>query len=106
RSLTLLFAVVILAPVSNAGVMAQDKPVNLRARFAHLRHGINLSHWFSQAADYSKTHLDTHTTANDIALIKSLGFDHVRLPIEPTPLMNDTQDPSILNTTYLGYVDS
>src|SRR6476646_8071593 len=97
RSLTLLCAVAILAHLSNAGVMAQEKPVNLPARFAHLRHGINLSHWFSQAADYSKTHLDTHTTANDIALIKSLGFDHVRFPIEPAPLMNDTPDASILN---------
>jgi len=78
RSLTLLFAVAIFTPVSIGGVMGQEKPVNLPARFAHLRHGINLSHWFSQAADYSKTHLDTHTIANDIALIKSLGFDQVR----------------------------
>lgn len=106
RSLTLLFAVALVACLSNAGVMAQEKSVDLPARFAHLRHGINLSHWFSQAANYSKTHLDTHTTANDIALIKSLGFDHVRFPIEPAPLMADTPDPSILNSTYLGYVDN
>ena len=70
------------------------------------RRGITLSHWFSQAANYSKAHLDSHTTGNDIALIKSLGFDHVRLPIEPAPLLNDTPDPSVLNTTYLDYVDS
>src|SRR5690349_24622759 len=105
RSLTVLCAVAILAHVSNGVVMAQANTVNLPARFARLRRGINLSHWFSQAADYSKTHLDTHTTTNDIALIKSLGFDHVRFPIEPAPLMNDTPDPSILNTTYLRYVD-
>src|ERR1043166_6715760 len=86
--------------------MAQQKSVNLPARVAHLRHGVNLSHWFSQAPDYSKTHLDTHTTAQDLALIKALGFDHVRFPIEPAPLMNDTPDPAILNTTYLGYVDN
>jgi aryl-phospho-beta-D-glucosidase BglC (GH1 family) len=71
-----------------------------------LRHGVNLSHWFSQSADYSRGHLDTHTTAQDIALIKSLGFDHVRFPIEPAPLMADTPDPSILNSNYLGYVDN
>jgi len=105
-SLTLLLAFAILTHLSNPVVMAQEKPVNLPSRFAHLRRGINLSHWFSQSAGYSKEHLDTHTTARDIALIKSLGFDHVRFPIEPAPLMNDTPDPAILNTTYLGYVDS
>jgi len=104
--LTLLLAFAILTHLSNAVVVAQEKPANLPSRFAHLRHGINLSHWFSQSASYSKEHLDTHTTARDIALIKSLGFDHVRFPIEPAPLMNVTPDPAILNTTYLGYIDS
>src|SRR5690349_11659835 len=105
-SLTLLLAVAILTHLSNAAVVGQENPVNLSSRFAHLRHGVNLSHWFSQSANYSKAHLDSHTTAQDIALIKSLGFDHVRFPIEPAPLMADTPDPSILNTTYLAYVDS
>jgi hypothetical protein len=104
--LTLLLAFAILTHLSNAVVVAQEKPANLPSRFAHLRRGINLSHWFSQSASYSKEHLDTHTTARDIALIKSLGFDHVRFPIEPAPLMNVTPDPAILNTTYLGYIDS
>jgi aryl-phospho-beta-D-glucosidase BglC (GH1 family) len=105
-SLTLALAVAILTHLSNAAVVAQEKPVNLPSRFAHLRHGVNLSHWFSQSADYSRAHLDTHTTAQDIALIKSLGFDHVRFPLEPAPLMADTPDPSVLNSTYLGYVDN
>jgi aryl-phospho-beta-D-glucosidase BglC (GH1 family) len=70
-----------------------------------LRRGVNLSHWFSQASVYTKERLETHTTAQDIALIKSMGFDHVRFPIEPAPLLNDTPDPSVLNTTYLQYVD-
>ena len=104
--LTLLLAFAILTHLSNAVVVAQEKPANLPSRFAHLRRGINLSHWFSQSAGYSKEHLDTHTTARDIDLIKSLGFDHVRFPIEPAPLMNVTPDPAILNTTYLGYIDS
>ena len=97
--------VAILPHVSNVASQTKEKPVNLAARFGRLRRGINLSHWFSQAANYSKSHLDTHTTAQDITLIKSLGFDHVRLPIEPAPLLNNTPDPSILNTTYLGYID-
>jgi len=109
RFLISLLSVAILTHLSNsapaAPVLQQEKPVNLAARFGRLRRGINLSHWFSQAPEYSKTRLETHTTAQDIALIKSMGFDHVRFPIEPAPLMADTPDPSILNTTYLGYLD-
>ena len=85
--------------------LTQATTVNLAARFARLRRGVNLSHWFSQAPVYTKERLETHTTAQDIALIKSMGFDHVRFPIEPAPLLADTPDPSILNTTYLQYVD-
>src|SRR6185503_10403020 len=51
------------------------------SRLARLRRGINLSHWFAQSADYSKAHLESHTTAEDFALISSLGFDHVRLTL-------------------------
>src|SRR5262245_10466904 len=90
---------------SSARGLSQDKPLNLAARFARLRRGVNLSHWFSQAPNYTKERLETHTTAQDIKLIKSMGFDHVRFPIEPAPLLADTPDPSILNTTYLQYVD-
>src|SRR5215210_1330105 len=74
-------------------VLAQDgaSQVALR-RHARLRHGINLSHWFAQSPrrDYSETHLKSHTTERDIALIKNLGFDHVRFTIEPAPLMDET----------------
>ena len=117
RSIALLLAVAILPHLSNLTTDAQtptvprqaiqqDKQLDLAARFRRLRRGINLSHWFSQAANYTKTHLETHTTAQDIALIKSMGFDHVRFPIEPAPLMRETPDPSVLNATYLQYVDN
>jgi hypothetical protein len=77
------------------------------ARFARLRRGINLSHWFAQSInkDYSKAHLETHTTAHDMALVKAMGFDHVRFTIEPAPLLN-TADPATLNSEYLRYLDS
>lgn len=106
RSITLFLVVAILHHVSTVSTLAQEKPGGLAARAARLRRGVNLSHWFSQAANYSKTHLETHTTAQDIALIKSMGFNHVRFPIEPAPLLTDTPDPSILNATYLRYVDN
>src|SRR5882724_1336167 len=96
----------ILTPVSTAIVPEHLTPQsNVPAsRVARLRHGINLSHWFAQSGDYSKAHLESHTTATDIALIKSMGFDHVRLTIEPAPLFN-AEDPSQLNDDYLKYLD-
>jgi aryl-phospho-beta-D-glucosidase BglC (GH1 family) len=56
-------------------------------RAEHLRHGINASMWFAQSpADYSVERLRSFTTADDIALMRQLGFDHVRLSIDPVPL--------------------
>jgi aryl-phospho-beta-D-glucosidase BglC (GH1 family) len=86
--------------------LQQEKQLDLAARFGRLRRGVNLSHWFSQAPNYTKARLETHTTVQDIALIKSMGFDHVRFPIEPAPLLSETPDPSVLNVTHLQYVDN
>jgi hypothetical protein len=116
RSITLVLTLAIVTHLSTVATgatvfngsqasLSQEKALNLAARFGRLRRGVNLSHWFSQAPNYTKERLETHTTAADIALIKSMGFDHVRFPIEPAPLLSDTPDPSILNTTYLQYVD-
>jgi aryl-phospho-beta-D-glucosidase BglC (GH1 family) len=61
------------------------------ARLAHIRHGINLSGWFAQVYEpkgYTKEHLQTWETSADMALIKSAGFDHVRLSVNPQPLMD------------------
>src|SRR5437879_988259 len=63
-------------------------------RAAHLRHGINLSEWFAQVYDakgYTKEHFEGWTTAQDIALIKSMGFDHVRLSVNPQPMFRRGQ---------------
>ena len=68
-----------LAAQSGAPVPAlQSVPAS---RAAHLRHGINASEWFAQVYDkrgYTKEHFQSWTTAEDIALIKSMAFDHVR----------------------------
>jgi endoglucanase len=70
-----------------------------------MRRGVNLSHWFSQSRDYSEAHLREHTTRSDIELIKSLGFDHVRFPVEPAPLFDEAH-PSELNAEYLRHLDA
>ena len=65
-------------------LQAQDPPSSPAwKRAQHLRHGINASEWFAQSTDYSVQRLSTYTTLDDIALIHKLGFDHVRLSLDP-----------------------
>jgi endoglucanase len=78
------------------------------SRLAHLRRGINLSEWFAQAWDpkgYTKEHFQSWNTAADIALIKSMGFDHVRLSVNPQPLV-DAMRHSDAGADYFGYLDA
>jgi endoglucanase len=76
-------------------------------RMPHLRRGINLSHWFSQVFSprgYTAAHFDSWITAEDMLLIKSVGFDHVRFPIAPEPILNE-DDPTQLPSEYLARLD-
>jgi endoglucanase len=78
------------------------------ARARHLKRGINLSEWFAQVYDkrgYTKEHFESWTTAEDIARIKSLGFDHVRLSVNPQPMFTEHQ-PNQIPADYLGYLDA
>jgi endoglucanase len=80
------------------------QPESLGARLAHLRHGVNLSGWFAQVYDkqgYTKEHFQSWTTPSDIALIGAMGFDHVRLGINPQPIFNSVR-PDQISTEYLG----
>jgi aryl-phospho-beta-D-glucosidase BglC (GH1 family) len=52
-------------------------------RVQHLKRGINTGEWFAQSRDYSPQRLRTSTTLDDIALIHTMGFDHVRVSIDP-----------------------
>jgi aryl-phospho-beta-D-glucosidase BglC (GH1 family) len=74
------------------------------SRLARLRHGINASDWFAQVYDtrgYTKEHFQSWTTASDIALMKSMGFDHVRLSVNPQPMMAN-HPPNEIPAEYLG----
>ncbi len=78
------------------------------ARVQILRRGINLSEWFAQVHDrrgYTKEHFETWYTVDDIDLIKSMGFDHVRLSVNPEPMFSDRQ-PQKLPADYVGYLDA
>jgi endoglucanase len=90
--------------------LAQSAPASSvpAARLAHIRHGVNLSGWFAQVYDpkgYTKEHLETWTTAADIALIKAAGFDHIRLSVNPQPLMDSARHHDG-GAEYFGYLDA
>ncbi len=95
--------------VAQAGYGQSNSESGIAQRHAqHLRHGINLSEWFAQVYDqkgYTKEHFETWNTAQDIALIKSMGFDHVRLSVNPQPMFQHGQADRI-PADYLGYLDS
>lgn len=81
----------------------QDPLAFVRAK--HLQRGINASQWFSQwAHDYSAQRLQAYTTADDIALIAALGLDHVRLSIDPLPLV-EWQTHGVETTPFVTELD-
>src|SRR5713226_3784136 len=93
------------ASLSNSVQPASSVPA---PRLAHLRRGINASAWFAQVYDkrgYTKEHFQDWTTAQDIALIKSMGFDHVRLSVNPQPMMPNHR-PDEIPAEYLGFLDA
>ena len=96
-----------LFALATAPLLAQDSSLAHR-RAAHLRYGINLSEWFAQVYDpkgYTKEHFETWTTAQDIALIKTMNFDHVRLSVNPQPMFRHNEADRI-PADYLAYLDA
>jgi endoglucanase len=98
-----------LLSLGTSGVRAQTVDNWLaKERAKHLQRGINLSEWFAQVYDsrgYTKEHFETWTTTQDIALIKAMGFDHVRLSVNPKPMWSQNVADQ-LREEYLGYLDA
>jgi aryl-phospho-beta-D-glucosidase BglC (GH1 family) len=107
-----LLATVVLAAslffVEQAGYGQSNLESGIAQRHAqHLRRGINLSEWFAQVYDqkgYTKEHFETWNTAQDIALIKGMGFDHARLSVNPQPMFEHGQADRI-PADYLAHLD-
>ena len=101
------FASVVVALALPA--FAQDRPSELRTAFAraqHLKHGINASEWFAQSAyDYSAARTNSYTDDADIALMAKLGFDSVRLSIDPVPLERGPQNKEGLSADFTSRLD-
>jgi aryl-phospho-beta-D-glucosidase BglC (GH1 family) len=119
RSLQIMRCAALLAFIGGLGAgvpQAQTAPGSslpplspvAASRLARLRRGINASEWFAQVYDkrgYTREHFQSWTTAEDIALIKSMGFDHVRLSVDPQPMMPHHR-PDEIPAEYFGYLDA
>ena len=94
---------------SSLPLIAQDRSAGTQTAFKrqqHLRHGINASEWFAQHAyDYSAAFTNRYTDDGDIALMAKLGFDNVRLSIDPVPLEKEPHNKEGLNAEFLGRLD-
>ena len=53
-------------------------------RARNLQHGINLSGWFASSRDLSVQHIASFTSASDLKAVHAMGFDFVRLGIDPS----------------------
>jgi endoglucanase len=99
-----LFLLALIAPA-----MAQNRPADVETAFSraqHLKHGINASQWFAQhSSDYSAGWTDRYTDASDIALMAKLGFDSVRLSIDPVPLEQSMNHWGGPNASFLARLD-
>ncbi len=87
---------------------AQDRAAGLQmaaTRAQHLRHGINASSWFAQSSDYSAARTNSYMNVQDFALIAKLGFDHVRLSIDPAPLEQYPRGADGLNADFVSRLD-
>jgi endoglucanase len=102
-----------LAPAGTAQRAADAKATTagddvLQRRVAHLRRGVNVSDWLAQLGDpsgYTKEHFDSAITAHDLDLIQGMGFDHVRLSVDPRPMFHARQADQITPQD-LAYLDA
>lgn len=91
---------------TSSAALPEILPVVL-ARSLCLRRGINLSHWFSQVyhpTGYVAEHFESYMKEEDIALIRAMGFDHVRFPIGCEAMM-DSSAPGRLPEEYVARIE-
>ncbi|RDC62352.1 glycoside hydrolase family 5 protein [Adhaeribacter pallidiroseus] len=67
-------------------VQAQPKTRNITA--FEIKRGTNISHWLSQSTRVGAER-QAFFTEKDVANIASLGFDHIRLPVDEMQLWNE-----------------
>lgn len=76
-------------------------------RFEYLQNGINSSHWLAQSFQgYNQAHYDNYMSKGDFDLIKSIGFKHVRLTLNPIVLTGKDAPSSTLTAEGLKVLDT
>ena len=109
RCLLVLVSLALPAARQDQAYGQQDRAAALRTAFArggHLKRGINASEWFAQSPnDYSAARTNRYTDAQEIALMARLGFDHVRLSIDATPLAQYPRNAEGLNAEFVARLD-
>ncbi|NJO82675.1 MAG: glycoside hydrolase family 5 protein [Blastochloris sp.] len=74
-------------------------------KFARIMRGININGWFCQPwnqsvagkkGGFNAEFFQAYVTADDIAMIKQMGFDHIRLPVDPLFLI-DKNDGALVS---------
>jgi len=94
-ALLLLTSLLASSAAAQAGGAANDNASLVFTRAKKLRHGINANGWFAQIyqfyddvhklGGYTPEQFDNYITDADLDLIVQMGFDHVRLGVNPQP---------------------
>ncbi len=79
-NLIFLFSMLFLSACSN----------NTQKDFS-IKRGVNISHWLSQS-DRRGAERDSFFTEKDVAWIASLGYDHIRLPVDEEQMWDTTMN--------------
>jgi endoglucanase len=91
-----LIAAFSIAPTTTKG-LGQQKAATPSG--FELKRGVNLSHWLSQNFGWSPK--DSFITEKDIEFIASVGYDHVRIPIDEPEMWLPDGKPSGESFAYL-----
>jgi endoglucanase len=73
-------------------------------RWQHLQRGVAVSGWFSESGNYAIPQLRSFTTPADLEHIHQLGFDHIRIPIDPVIFQCDGDWASCERIQFLDQV--
>jgi len=83
-----LFLCYCTSPSSDTIVSRNEKEVPQPNRFDIMR-GTNISHWLSQSSRRGEARAKWFTE-EDVKFIKSVGFDHIRIPIDEEQMWNES----------------
>jgi len=79
----------IAAGFVSCSLTSKEQPMNPSG--FQIKRGVNLSHWLSQDFGWSPKY--TYINENDMRFIDSVGYDHVRIPIDEQEMWDENGKP-------------